>query len=199
MDTATPGASVMDLPPVEDLTPYEEVLANRASVREFTTTPLTIEEIGRLMWAAQGVTRAWGGRTAPSAGALYPLELYAASAEGLYHYLPEGHKVELGQEADLRAQLARAALDQAAVAEAPVVFVLAAVPERTSAKYGDRAQRYVILEAGHACQNLLLEATALGLGAVPIGAFHDDDVKRILGLGPEEEPLYLVPVGHPRS
>lgn len=154
-------------------------------------------EISQLLWAAQGVTRGWGGRTAPSAGALYPLELYAVTPDGFLHYMPDEHTAMVVSRADLRRPLARAAFGQSAVEETPAVFVIAAVTSRTAAKYGPRAERYVTLEAGHAAQNLLLQAVALDLGAVPVGAFSDEGVSEALGLPADHEPLYLVPVGHP--
>lgn len=175
----------------------ERALAERRSVRAFTGEPLTPEELSQLLWAAQGLTAGWGGRTAPSAGALYPLEVYAVTPEGAYHYLPEGHRAELVTAADLRRPLAAAALAQSAVAEAPAVLVIAAVTRRTAVKYGKRAERYVHLEAGHVAQNVLLQAAALGLSGVPIGAFSDRGVQRALGLPADHEPLYLIPVGHP--
>jgi SagB-type dehydrogenase family enzyme len=175
----------------------ERALAERRSVREFTDASLTIAEISQLFWAAQGVTRDWGGRTAPSAGALYPLELYAVTPKRFLHYVPDEHTAMVVSRADLRRPLARAAFGQSAVEEAPAVFVIAAVTSRTAAKYGPRAERYVTLEAGHAAQNLLLQAVALHLGAVPVGAFSDEGVSEALGLPADHEPLYLVPVGHP--
>ncbi|MEW6059799.1 MAG: SagB/ThcOx family dehydrogenase [Actinomycetota bacterium] len=174
----------------------EEALALRRSVREFTGATLTLEELSQLLWAAQGITAEWGGRTAPSAGALYPLEIYVATADGLCHYLPEGHRAEVLSHVDLRGPLAHAALDQSSVSDAPAVFVITAVFARTAAKYGERAERYVHLEAGHVAQNLLLEATALGLAGVPVGAFSDADVQQTLGLPSDHAPLYLVPIGH---
>jgi SagB-type dehydrogenase family enzyme len=177
----------------------EETLAQRRSVRNFTEEELTSEEISQLLWAAQGLTAAWGGRTAPSAGALYPLEVYVATTNGLYHYVPQGHKVIVVSQDDLRLKLWEVALEQDAIRDAPAVFVIAAVYERTAQKYGGRAERYVKLEAGHACQNILLQAVALHLGAVPIGAFYDDQVQAALSLPPEHEPLYLIPVGHPQK
>ncbi len=176
----------------------EEALGRRRSVREYTEKPLTWEEIGQLLWALQGITSDWGGRTAPSAGALYPLEVYVATAEGVYHYLPQGHRMEVLAPSDVRQALWKSALLQSWVREAPAVFVIAAVYERTESKYGSRSERYVNLEAGHACQNLLLQAVALDLGAVPVGAFYDDQVQAALGLATDHKPLYLVPVGHPR-
>ncbi len=174
----------------------EAALALRRSVREFTDELLTLEEISQLLWAAQGITAEWGGRTAPSAGALYPLEMYVATPYGLYHYVPEGHRAEVLSGSDLRAGLSLAAFGQAAVADAPAVFVVTALYERTSAKYGARAERYVHLEAGHVGQNILLQAVALGLAGVPIGAFSDGDVLRVLGLASDHAPLYLIPIGH---
>ena len=177
----------------------EETLAQRRSVRSFTEEELSLEDISQLLWAAQGTTSAWGGRTAPSAGALYPLEIYVATANGLHHYVPQGHKVIIESQDDLRLKIWEAGLKQDAIREAPAVFVITAVYERTEKKYGDRAERYVKLEAGHACQNILLQAVALDLGAVPIGAFYDDQVQAALSLPPNHEPLYLIPVGRPRE
>jgi SagB-type dehydrogenase family enzyme len=177
----------------------EETLARRRSVREYTHERLTVDHIAQLLWAAQGITRDWGGRTAPSAGALYPLEVYVVTPEGLYHYLPDGHQAQALSGQDLRPALARAGLDQSAIHDAPAVFVIAAVYARTAGKYGNRAERYVKLEAGHVGQDILLQAVALGLGGVPIGAFHDDQVQRVLDLPSDHEPLYLIPVGHPAA
>jgi SagB-type dehydrogenase family enzyme len=177
----------------------EEAIARRRSIREFKKSPLSDQELAQLLWATQGITHSGGLRAAPSAGALYPLELYVATSEGFFHYQPQAHRLIRRSQHDLRASLARAALDQAMVREAPAVFVITAVFERTAQKYGPaRAPRYVHLEAGHAAQNLLLEAVALGLGAVPVGAFHDEPVEQALGLPADHKPLYLIPVGHPR-
>jgi SagB-type dehydrogenase family enzyme len=176
----------------------EETLARRRSVRSFTEEELTLEEISQLLWAAQGLTAAWGGRTAPSAGALYPLEVYVATANGFYHYVPQGHKVIIESQDDQRLKIWEVALKQDAIREAAAVFVITAVYERTAKKYGERAERYVKLEAGHACQNILLQTVALHLGSVPIGAFYDDQVQAFLSLPPDHEPLYLIPVGHPQ-
>ena len=197
----TEAAQVLLLPTplAEGSLSLEEALAQRRSVRQFSAQPLTLAEIGQLFWAAQGVTRPWGGRTAPSAGALYPLEIYAATAEGLYHYLPASHRAELVQEEDQREALWAAGLRQEPLRQAPVIFVITAVSERTAAKYGSRAERYVKIEVGHAAQNLLLQAVSSGLGAVPIGAFDDVAVATALHLPAGEEPLYLIPVGHPEE
>ena len=175
------------------------VLKARRSVREFASRPLSRMEISQLLWAAQGVTHPDGLRTSPSAGALYPLELYLSTPDGFFRYRPRDHRlVRLGT-ADLRAAMQRAALGQEAVGTAPAVFVIAAAYRRTAVKYGpERGARYVHIEVGHAAQNLLLEATALGLGSVPIGAFNDAELARALGLPADHEPLYLIPVGEPR-
>ena len=194
-----PGEMALPKPRLQGELSLEETLAQRRSVRSFTEEKLTLEEISQLLWAAQGLTAAWGGRTAPSAGALYPLEVYVATANGLYHYVPQGHKVIIESQDDLRQGLWEAGLKQDAISNAPAVFVITAVYERTAKKYGGRAERYVKLEAGHACQNILLQAVALRLGAVPIGAFYDDQVQAALSLPPDHQPLYLIPVGHPRK
>jgi SagB-type dehydrogenase family enzyme len=176
----------------------EQVLKARRSVREFSGKPLTDEAISQLLWAAQGVTHRDGRRSAPSAGALYPLEFYLLMSTGLFRYDPYVHTLRQCGSADLRAPLCRAAWAQDAITSAPAVFLIAAVYARTAAKYGGRAGRYVHMEAGHAAQNLLLQAAALDLAGVPIGAFDDDDVSKVLDLPADEAPLYLVPVGHPR-
>ncbi len=176
----------------------EEALEQRRSVREFLSDPLSDAELGQLLWAAQGVTDPTGRRTAPSAGALYPLEIYAVTPRGVLQYDPASHSVTVWLAGDHRRDLMNAALRQEAIGEAPVTLVIAAVYERTAVKYGERGARYVQLEAGHAAQNVLLEAVALGLGAVPIGAFSDERVEALLELPADERVLYLIPVGHPR-
>lgn len=177
----------------------DEALTSRRSVRDLTPEPLGAQVISHLLWAGQGITSADGGRTAPSAGALYPLELYVATTDGLSHYRPEAHELVTVGGRDVRGDLRAAALDQDPVAEAPLVIVMAADYARTAEKYGrERGARYVQLEAGHAAQNVLLAAVALGLGAVPIGAFDDAAVARALGLPAGHAPLYLIAIGHPR-
>ncbi len=174
----------------------EDALAKRRSVRAITPDPLAHADIGQLLWAAQGITDpASGHRTSPSAGALYPLEVYAVTAEGVFHYLPRGHQLERVLAGDLRADLATAALGQAVVAGAGVDFVVTGVVSRTRQKYGDRAERFVFMEAGHAAENLLLQATAMGLGAVSIGGFSDDAVDTLLALPDGEQALYILAVG----
>ncbi len=175
----------------------EEALERRRSVRAFVDTPLTAAEIGQLLWAAQGVTDDADHRTSPSAGALYPLELYVGTSNGLFHYDPVRHGLTLHAPGDLRPAMHAAGLYQDALGDAPAVFVIAAVFERTAVKYGGRAPRYVHMEAGHAGQNILLEAVALGLAAVPMGAFDDALLTEALSLPDDQVPLYLIPVGHP--
>ena len=180
----------------------EEALAGRRSVREYAGTSLTIEQLSQLLWSAQGITeRRYGLRSAPSAGALYPLEVYVAAENvddlptGVYRYVPQQHGLQVVVDRSVREQLFRDALSQSAVADAPATLVIAAVFARTTPKYGERGRRYVYMEVGHAAQNLYLQATALGLGTVVIGAFDDDSVKRTLGMRSDEEPLCLMPVG----
>jgi SagB-type dehydrogenase family enzyme len=197
-DGGTPAPlPAIDLPPpqLESDVSLEAALLGRASVRDFEGHPVTAEQLGQLLWAAQGRTREWGGRTAPSAGRKYPLELYAVDADGLFHYLPAEHQLEQTATADLRAALGETG--QSFIGDAPLIVVIAGVFARTEEKYGERAERYVKLEAGHACQGLLLQAVALGLGAAPIGAFDDAAVQAALGLPADHEPLYLVLVGSP--
>lgn len=178
----------------------EEALARRRSVRAFTRRQPTAGELSQLLWAAQGVTSPEGDRTAPSAGGLLPLELYLAVADGFYHYEPGSHRLRRLSTKDLRRLICRAALAQEVVREAPVTFVIAAVVQRTAARYGERrSPRYVHMEVGHAAQNLLLEAVALGLGAVVIGAFEDDELLAALSLPRGHQPFYLIPVGEPAA
>lgn len=173
-------------------------LASRRSVRDFTSEPIDAAHLAQLLWAAQGISSSEGLRTAPSAGARYPLTVYAVQPAGLYRYEPSGGRVVRLLDDDLREPLARAALGQSWLATAAVVLVVTGNVGRTAERYGDRAERYVQLEAGHAAQNVLLQATALGLAATPVGAFEDDEVARLIALPDDEQPLYLLPVGHPR-
>lgn len=180
----------------------EKTLLRRRSVRDFSSRRLELWHISQLAWAAQGITGADGYRTAPSAGALFPLEIYVTVgnviglAPGIYKYGIRNHELIQWLPGDKRKQLCQAALGQDSILRAPAVFVLSAVYERTTGKYGERGIRYAYMEAGHAAQNLLLQVVALNLGAVVVGAFDDVEVKRILNLQ-QEEPLYLIPVGKP--
>ena len=175
----------------------EEALNNRRSKRQFQARDLKLEDISQILWAAQGITEmSTGFRTAPSAGALYPLELFVVKSDGFFNYIPKGHKLKKLSSSDLRSELMKASLFQKSISEAPVDIVITAIYERTTLKYGNRGIRYVHMEAGHTCQNILLEATALGLGAVPIGAFSDTNVQKVLNLPEDYIPLYVIPVGY---
>ncbi len=187
-------------PDVKGTMTLEAVLTARRSVREFAEHRASPVEVGQLLWAGSGVTgRGMQYRTHPSAGALHPLEVYAVLPEGIYHYQPRSHSMALTREGDVRPDLARAALGQWFIAQAACTVTIAAVYARTTGKYGERGRaRYVPMDAAHAAQNILLQAVALGLGAVPVGAFDDDAVRRVLGFPPEEILLYLIPVGRPR-
>ncbi len=176
-----------------------EALARRRSAREFRDRALTPRELSQLLWAAQGVTTEEGDRTAPSAGGLFPLELWVATAEGLFHYDPEGHRLGRRSKRDLRRVIYETALEQEMLLEAPAVFVFAAVFQRTVRKYGKADSfRYVHLEAGHAAQNVLLQAVALGLGGSAVGSFWKARLRKGLGLPKSHEPVYIVAVGEPR-
>ena len=187
------------LPPPDELggVPLWLALGRRRSRREFSgVRTLDWTQIGQLLWAVQGASEPKDGlRTAPSAGALYPLEVDVALASGVYRYAPASHALMQRDARDLRFALARAALDQSWLAGAPCVFALSGVSARTQRKYGERAARYVHMEAGHAAQNLLLAAVSIGLDAVPVGALDDDAVAHTLRLTSGEVPLYLLPVG----
>lgn len=182
----------------------EEAVSRRRSRREFKSSALTLEQVSQVLWAAQGITDPSGLRAAPSAGALYPLDLYMAVggqavkglAEGVYHYDPQDHALERTLEEDVREALARLAVEQTFIAEARLILVITGEYERTSWKYGDRAGRYVQMEAGHAAQNVYLQAEALGLGTVTVGAFVDEEVSSALGLPGERRPLYIMPIGY---
>jgi SagB-type dehydrogenase family enzyme len=192
------GVIILPAPEKRGSLSLEEALYKRESVRSFSPEPLTVKEISQILWAAQGTTRHWGGRTSPSAGALYPLEIYMALREGLYKYVPNQHQMLQVANRNFMASLSDAALGQGCVREAPAVVIITAVYERIERKYGSRGERYVKIEVGHAAQNILLQAVSLGLSAVPVGAFHDEKVRRILSLPDDHKPLYLIPVGHGR-
>jgi SagB-type dehydrogenase family enzyme len=188
--------------PVKDsTTSIEEALWRRRSVRSYKDSPLMLAEVSQLLWAAQGISSPRGLRTPPSAGALYPLEVYVVAGnvdglpDGIYHYRPDRHEIALIVSGDKRGELCRAALGQTSVRNAAAVIVFSAVYERTGMKYGDRGIRYVHMETGHAAQNVFLQAVSLELGTVAVGAFYDDAVKRVLKMSDREQPLYIMPVG----
>jgi len=232
-------AGVFELPEPrqESRTSVEAALRRRRSVREFKWEALALAEVSQLLWATQGITDPEGKRTAPSAGALYPLEILLAVGKpdgegerprepkhlgkselartlalpgsafqkvadalpaGVYRYRPQRHDLVCVAEGDKRIKLAAAALDQSWLTGAPVTIVIAAVYERTARKYRQRAERYVHMEVGHAAQNVHLQAVALDLGTVVVGAFDDAEVKRVLTLAENEQPLCLMPVGKGR-
>ncbi len=178
----------------------ETLLQQRRSVREYKEAALDLSAIGQLLWAAQGITDPQGLRTAPSAGALYPLELYVVAGNvgglspGVYHYYPDRHRLQQTEAGDLRHMLARAALAQPWIKAAAAVVVITAVYDRTTRKYGERGIRYVHMEVGHAAQNLFLQTEALGLATVVVGAFDDDAVATVLKLPTDVQPLMLLPV-----
>jgi SagB-type dehydrogenase family enzyme len=178
-----------------------KAMQERRSVREYRDESLALDQVAQLLWSAQGVTSLGGFRTAPSGGALYPLELYLVVgkvdglAVGLYKYNPLQHTLTLTAEGDRRAELAAASLGQSWMSTAPALVAIAAVYERTTSRYGERGSRYIHMEVGHAAQNIALEAVAMGLGAVDVAAFSDLEVKKVLGLPAGEQPLCIVPVG----
>jgi len=193
----------------------ESALQNRQSVRNYKKASLSKEMLAQVLWAAQGINREsnnppafWGDRpwpggfrTAPSAGALYPLDVYVVVgnvedlAPGVYRYLPGKHTLEKTAEGDRRAELCQAALGQSYVREGSVALVITGVYARSASKYGERAQRYTHIETGAVGQNIYLQAESLGLGTVMVGAFHDDKVRSVLGLSQEEVPLAVMPIG----
>ncbi|WP_430611843.1 SagB/ThcOx family dehydrogenase [Enterococcus sp. DIV0876] len=182
----------------------ESALANRRSQRSFTEEALSKEALGQLLWAAAGMTSEDNLRTAPSAGALYPLELYAVVgdvtglAAGIYRYDPIDHQVIHIVTGDQRNALQAAALNQSSIEKAPLTFVFTTVTERLAERYGKRGEtRYAYFEIGHAAQNVYLQASSLALGTVAIGAFTDQDVASLLQLPSGEEARYIMPIGHP--
>lgn len=180
-------------------TSIEEALKNRRSIRAYKNLPLTLQEVGQLLWAAQGITDNNGFRTTPSAGALYPLEIYLVAGNinklspGVYHYIAANHSLKKIKDGDLRIMLAKAAIGQVSVKLAAANIVITAVFSRTIKKYGEMGKRFVLMEAGHSAQNIYLQSVSLNLGTVSIGAFNSNDVKDVLNF--KEEPLYIMPIG----
>jgi SagB-type dehydrogenase family enzyme len=179
----------------------EEVLDKRQSIRKYSKEPLKIEEISQLLWATYGKNQ-WKKKTAPSAGALYPLVIYLFAKEvegsplGLYKYQSQNHTLKLISSQDISFSLYKACLKQEWIKEAKAIIFICANYSITTSYYGQRGFRYVYMEAGHCGQNIYLEVTALNLGTVAVGAFYDDEVKQILGI--KEEPLYIFPLGRPQ-
>ena len=175
----------------------EETISRRRSIREFAPEPLTLDRISQLLWAAAGLTPESGSRAAPSAGACYPLDASLVCEQGMFSYVVDGHALIKRFAEDLRSRLAAAAYGQHFVGAAPISIVFAAVFERTTGRYGDRGIRYVYMDVGHAAENVHLQAEALGLGSVPVGAFDDEAVADVLGLSRDQRPIYIVSAGRP--
>ncbi len=179
----------------------EESLLARRSVRTYSDEPVTLQEISQLLWAAQGITDNSGHRTAPSAVALYPLSIYVVASnvpeilDGVYLYEPENHAIRRVIDGDLRDDLADAAMGQASVRQGALSFVVTVDYGKVMSSFGDKGERFGTLEAGHATQNLCLQATALDLGIVTAGAINDDEVAKVLNLPEALTPLYVIPVG----
>ncbi len=206
MDQNHKVGETLSLPDPEEVgeITLEETLSQRTSSRNFSGTPLSLQEIGQLAWAAQGIGKSQDGitgatRTAPSAGGTHPLVVYVVAGEmeeldaGIYRYHTGGHELERVVGDDKRGALAAASLNQDFISEAPVTLVVAARYEATTRAYGDRGERYVKMEAGHAGQNLCLQAEALGMGCVVVGAFDDQEIKNILRT--DTSPLSVIPIG----
>jgi SagB-type dehydrogenase family enzyme len=204
MSLRVKDATALPAPEATGRMPVEQALEARRSVREFAATPLALADLAQLLWAAQGTSHPDGLRTAPSAGALYPLELSVVAGEvaglaaGIYRYVPRGHRLTPVATGDRRRALAAAALHQDWMGTAPAMLVVAGVEARSARKYGNRAPRYVHMEVGCVAQNVALQAAALGLGTVMVGAFGEEEVREIVGLAEEECPLAILPVGRPR-
>lgn len=204
----TPKSAIAKLPPASTRgqMSVEEAIARRRSVREYSNKPISLAQLSQLLWAAQGITEPSRElRAAPSAGALYPLEVYAVVKEGgvtgldagIYHYLAKENSLTLVRGGDCTSKLKEAAFDQDAVGFAAVNLVMTAVVQRTMAKYGERGVQYAFQEAGHAAENVFLQAQSLGLAALVAGAFDDDAVRAVLGVGALERPVYIQPTGVP--
>lgn len=201
------GAKMISLPK-PDFTgdSLEKTIQNRRSIRNYIDVKITLSELSQLLFAAQGVTgyeQGYAFRTTPSAGALYPLEIYAVAMRvegvdpGIYHYLTGSHQLELVKSGDFKRKLIDAALGQEMVGEAAVTFVVSAVFDRMTFKYGERGYRYVYIEAGHVSQNLFLQSASLGLGSVCVGAFYDDKMNDLINVdGTDEAVIYLHSVGN---
>jgi SagB-type dehydrogenase family enzyme len=195
------GTIKLPQPFYDSKTSIEKSLRERRSTRVYNFLPMSLSDLSQLLWAAQGISGAEGRRTVPSAGALYPLEVSVVAGNvsglqpGIYVYKPERHELLKIIDGDKRDELSRAARGQSAIRSASAVLVISAVYERSTVKYGERGNRYVHMEAGHAAQNVYLQAVSLNLGTVAIGAFDDDEVKNAAHLTVREQPLYIMPIG----
>jgi SagB-type dehydrogenase family enzyme len=200
--TQDTGKIILSEPAKDSDTSIEEALWGRRSTRSFSEEAITLEQLSQLLWAGQGITDPSGKRTAPSAGALYPIKLYVfignveGVAVGVYVYDPTTHTLTRLIDGDQRQALSQAALGQSSVRQGAVDFVITGVYEIITSKYGERGIRFVHLEAGHAAQNICLQAVGLKLGTVTVGAFDDASVQQVLGLSADETPLYIIPAGN---
>lgn len=182
-------------PDLDGAMSLESAIAQRRSQRDFSAAPVSSEHLGQLLWAGQGITNPNGYRTAPSAGARYPIELYTVTADEIGHYLPDGHRFETRSSNGTLERLADVAFGQGFVSDPPLVIAVIAVPSRTEAEYGAVADALVDREAGHVAQNILLQATALDLASVPVGGFDPAAVATELALPPGWDVRYLIPIG----
>ena len=199
--------SLIKLPPPElkGRKSLEEIIAARRSVRRYQADPLSLSQLSQLLWSAQGITAAGRFRAIPSAGATFPLEVYVLAGEqtvenlsaGIYYYEVNSHALSLHLAGDFRADLAEAALGQSFLAICPVNLVICALFTKTTRRYGERGKMYVHIEAGHLGQNIALQAVALGLATVMVGAFDNDQVSKVLALKEQIKPIYIIPVGKP--
>jgi SagB-type dehydrogenase family enzyme len=198
---------VMKLPPpkTEGTVSVEQAIKQRRTVRAFMAQGLDLNQLSQLLWAAYGITENSGfKRAVPSAGALYPMDVYVVVGKnsvkqieaGVYHYEPKGHFLSLITQSDLRNVIARASLSQMWMAKAPLSLIITAEYKRVTVKYGKRGVRYAIIEAGHIGQNLFLQAEALGFKAGIVGAFHDKELIKIMNISPSHEPLLIMPIGY---
>ena len=183
----------------------EAAIKHRRTIRSYLSKPLTLNQLSQILWSAQGITEDRGyKRAAPSGGALYPIDIYAVVGDnsveelkaGIYHYEPHKHAVLLIAEGDFRTDVARAALSQMWMAKAPLNLVVTSEYSQITSKYGSRGERYAMIEAGHVGQNIFLQAEALGLRAGIVGAFHDNDVMRVIRISSSHDPLLILPVGY---
>jgi len=190
----------------------EETILRRRAVRRYRREPLDLSQLSQILWSAQGITGTREFRAAPSAGATYPLEIFVFVGKqgviireakrgpkelqaGIYHYEADSHSLSLHKPSDLRPDLARATLDQEFIIDAPVDIIICALYHRTSYRYGRRGERYVHMEVGHVGENIHLQAVALGLATVEVGAFDDEEVWKVLGVEEQVKPLYIMPLG----
>ena len=206
MDTGKASSIQLPKPSLKSDVSLEVSITRRRSIRNFTPQPISLSQLSQILWAAQGITgKNRNYRSVPSAGATFPLEIFVVCGNnglerieaGLYHYDINNHSLASHSKGDRRLQLSKAALNQSQIYKAPVSIVICAQYERTTMSYGNRGERYVHMEVGHSGQNIHLQAVALGLATVVIGAFHDEQVQQVLQLDKKYKPLYIMPIGNP--